>query len=177
MSPRALSCNARTWLDANFLLCDDAKRIKFLHESTHNKLCWFILRTRSWFMERDVAVEFFKLNFWALCAPQAERHLVPLYQRLSRHLHRLYVQNSAAHTKTIQTDEQHHRSEFGVSCLLNMAATSDYFYHLFGHKMPKMQIRLLTFFSIFHSLRKYSVPLYSVRLRVQIQKHNHLFYM
>lgn len=99
---------------------------------------WVILGTRSWFMERDVAVEFFKLNFWALCAPQAERHLVPLYWRVSRHLHRLYVPNSAAHTKTIQTDEQHHRSEFGVSCLLVMAATSDYFYHLFGHKMSKM---------------------------------------
>lgn len=52
------------------------------HETARKQVCGLSELTGSWFLRRDIAVEFFFLNvFLALWAPQAERHLVPFYLR------------------------------------------------------------------------------------------------
>ena len=43
----------------------------------HNKVCALFSVTGSWFLERDITVEFFKCICW-------EHHLVPLYLQIDK---------------------------------------------------------------------------------------------
>lgn len=67
------------------------ERKQFPRRTAHNNvsgLCWV---TRSWCLERNMAAEFFKCNFWALWAPQILCNIAPLCPR----------KRQTTHTKTI----------------------------------------------------------------------------
>ena len=62
------------------------------HETAPDNFCELSRVTRSWFLERDVAVELFRWIFLAFWASQAERRLVLFYWIKGRHLYGLILQ-------------------------------------------------------------------------------------
>lgn len=111
---------SRRWQDACFhSACD---MIGWFVVSQKENTSYMTLHKACHYLERDIAVEFYKLMY---LAPQSQCHLVPLQWKQGRHL-----QSLAAHTKTIQRYVKGcsmvYVFDFGVHCPFD---AWNYFFH------------------------------------------------